>query len=159
MEKLNEAEIVAFFAACENEKDLRECVNRLCEEDPAVTESSRRKAFFSRTRTARRKQLREAELAPFHSEAKRMRHGQKVYFGKRCESFALDWNFQEVKGSEKKIEVGEWCYVWQYQPRKKLLWLCRPKKKCEYGAVIRTAFSISDLKAYEISRAELKFRK
>ena len=159
MEKLNEGHIVSCMANCETEKELRNCKADMMKVDAAVVEYRRRCEIYNRIKAARSKEIRQAMLAPFEAEAKRMRHGQKVYFGNRCESFALDWNFQEVKGSEKKIEVGEWCYVWQYQPRKKLLWLCRPKKKCEYGAVIRTAFSISDLKAYEISRAELKFRK
>ena len=160
MEKFNEAEIVAFFAACENEKDLRECVTRLCEEDPVVAESSRRTDYFSKTRTARRKQLWEAELAPFHSEAKRMRHGQKVYFGKRCNTMAISLHsLKSVKSREKDFEAGDWAYVWQYQPRKKLLWLCRAKEKCVYGAVVRSPFSLRDLKDYKISRTELKCRK
>lgn len=159
MEKLNEGNIVASMAACETEKELRDCKANMMENDAAVTEYYYRRKVYARLKNARSKEIRDAMLAPFDDEAKRMQRGQKVYFGKRCNSVALDWNLRSVKGSEKKIEAGKWCYVWHYQPKAQRLWLCRPGTKCEYKNVIRDHFSLNDMLMYQISRTETKLRK
>ena len=160
MEKLDEAKIVARFAACENKEDLRECESRFYKEDPVIAESKRRHKVYRAMAARRRRQLLEAELAPFHDAAKRMQHGQKVYFGKRCNTDAISLHsLKSIKSHEADFKAGDWAHVWQYQPRKKLLWLCRAKEKCAYGAVIEAPFSLSDIKKYEISRTELECRK
>ena len=159
MKSINEAHIVSCMANCETEKDLRDCKANLMKNDNVIGDYHHRKKIYNRIKNARSQEIRQAMLAPFEDEAKRMESGQKVYFGKRCESVALDWDFKAIKGSTKKIDAGNWCYVWKYQPKSKCLWLCRPGAKHERKNVINDSFSISDLKAYEISRAELKFRK
>ena len=161
MEKLDEAKIVARFAACENKEDLRECESRFYKEDPVIAESTRRHKVYRAMAAQRRRQLLEAELAPFHDAAKQMQHVQKVYFGKSCLGGAINLRdpHQPLFRADKAFKAGDWPYVCQYQPRKKLLWLCRAKEKCAYGAVNEAPFSLSDIKKYEISRTELECRK
>jgi len=151
MEKLNEGHIVSCMANCETEKELRDCKVDMMKVDAAIVEYFHRRKIYNRIKAARSEEIRQAMLAPFEDEAKRMQRGQKVYFGK-C------WIWI-TSGPLKKIEVGEGCYVWQYQPKSKCLWLCRPGTKCERRNMITQSFTLDNMKYYEISRAELKFRK
>jgi len=106
----------------------------------------------------RREVLREEELRPFHEEARRWRQGQKVYFGKPTNRSWL--SFETMRMSKLyDITAGQWCKVWQYQPRKKLLWLCAPGKPCEYWNVIDAPFSLGDVQRDQISRVEPSIRK
>jgi len=147
------------MAKCSTNKEAAELIKTQFANDDVMREARELRLAYTRIKNERCKQIRSAELAPFEDEAKRLRQGQKVYFARSCNSVALDWNLRSVAGSEKKIEAGGWCYVWEYQPKSKALWLCRPGKKCEYKNLIRAAFSVSDMMHYGISRTELKLRK
>ena len=123
MKDFNEAKIVAQMAACENEKELRECMKLIYAEDPVVEASHCRKKILDRIKLDKLKALRKAVLAPFEDEARRMRHGDKVY-----------------------------------QPKKKALWLCKPKQKLLKKNVMYH-FSLDDMEEYKISRTEIASRK
>ncbi|MCK5600731.1 hypothetical protein KAR91_02610 [Candidatus Pacearchaeota archaeon] len=141
------------FAECTTKEEALALVKTLNTEANATIRRN------NKAKNDRLKELRREELAPFEDEAKRWQPGQKVYFATGIESFAMDWNFNTVKGSEKKIQAGQWCRVWQYQPKSKRLWLCRPGTKCERKNVIRDSFSLTSIKELGISRTELELRK
>lgn len=158
MKDFNEAKIVAQMAACENEKELRECMKLIYAEDPVVEASHCRKKILDRIKLDKLKALRKAVLAPFEDEARRMRHGDKVYFGVECSTIEIDWNFNFNDDSRKEVKEGEWCFVWSYQPKKKALWLCKPKQKLLKKNVMYH-FSLDDMEEYKISRTEIASRK
>ena len=150
------------------ESDLTQCTTRqecsaiLTDQfkaDELMKQARERRTAYQRLKNERCKAIRRDELAPFEDQAKRLRKGQKVFFATSLKSVALDWNFRSIKGSEKEIEAGQWCRVWEYQPKAKRLWLCRPGKRCEYKNVIRDSFSVSDMMHHGISRTELALRK
>lgn len=152
-------QIESIFAGCETESDLRAANSNMQKHDPIFEAYFHRKKIYNRLKNARSKEIRAAELAPWEDQAKRLKHGDKVFFGVRFSSEALDTNFRFVPEWSRKIEAGEWCYVWHYQPRAKRLWLCRPGKKCEEANVFPQHFTVSDMMNFEISRTEIALRK
>ena len=151
--------IVAQFAACQTQGELRQLDTALRNVDQVLTTARERNKLYNRLKNERNREIRQAELAPFEDKAKRWKKGQKVYFAKSHNSGSLDWNFNFIKGSGVNIKAGDWCYVWLYQPKAKSLWLCHPKKKCEYANVIRSDFSLNDIMRLGISRTEPAIRK
>lgn len=143
---------LARFEQCQTIKECNAVLKELCQPFYEVT------TRLKKERSARAKAIRTAELEPFHELASRFRRGQKVFFATALNSVALGWDLRSIKGSEKKIEAGQWCRVWEYQPRAKRLWLCRPGKAATYANVITDPFSLRDMKDHGISRTELAVR-
>lgn len=144
---------IARFANCQSRAETDDLSKELSKE---FNETLR---VIRKARNERQKELRRQELNVFHQEARRWKSGQKVYFGTALSSFSLDWNFVTIKGSEKNIKKGDWCRVWEYQPKAKRLWLCKPGTKCEYKNIINSSFSLADIQHHKISRTELAIRK
>jgi len=106
---------------------------------------------------ARCGEIRKAELVPFHEDARSWRQGQKVFFGKSDNRSYMSFSTMRMS-MVYNIKAGQWCRVWEYQPRNKLLWLCYPGKKCEWKNVIDHGFTLGDIQAAEISRTEIAIR-
>lgn len=139
------------FDNCTTKPDATALLNKL------NTEPKRTIRLNSEAYRERCKEIRKDELAPFHEIAKQFQYRDKVYFGKADER---DW-FNLVSCTISKnyrIKAGQWCYVWEYQPRAKRLWLCHPGKKCEYKNLISTSFGLGDIQRLEILRTELEIR-
>ena len=143
---------LARFANCQTKEEAETLLKELCQPFNAVTSQ------FKKARTRRVVELRKAELAPFHELASRFRPGQKVYFATGIKSCALDWSFNHIPGSDKDIKAGDWCRVYQYQPKVRRLWLCRPGLPCTRANVIRDSFSLRAMMDLGISRTELSVR-
>ena len=153
------AQIEQRFATCTTHKEVLEVQASILETNPLICEARALRNSISTFKSNKEKELRAAERAPFEDEAKSFRKGQKVYFAKSCKSVAIGWDLRRIKGSEKKIEAGDWCYVWEYQPKARQLWLCQPRKACKYENVIRSSFSISEMMHHGIRKTELNLRK
>lgn len=163
MNTSNDVEIVSQFesalGACTTRHEAADLLKSQYADDELLRQASERRKAYQRLKNERCKTIRREQLAPFDDEARRFKRGQKVFFKKSIKSFALGWNLQSIKGSEKRIEAGDWCRVWQYQPQAKRLWLCRPGKQATHANVIRDCFSLTDMMDLGISRTELALRK
>ena len=102
-------------------------------------------------------EIRKVELAPYHDKAKRWKHGQKVYLGIGDNLSYMSFETMRITKSY-LIKTSEWCYVWQYQSRKKILWLCQPGKKCEYKNLIDRPFTLDSIERHKTSRTEPSIR-
>lgn len=145
------------FAGCSDRAALREVEGRLKKTDELLIAAAAQQATYSELKKKHIRRIRDELCRPFHEEAKRWQHGDKVFFGARFQSswFSLD----TLRISDRcKIERGEWCRVYVYQPRKKLAWLCWPGDSCCRANVIEQPFTLSDLQRYGISRTELDLR-
>lgn len=147
------------LSQCTTRQECGDALKATFADDDLLRQARERRTAYQKLKNERCKAIRRDELAPFEDQAKRFRKGQKVFFAKSLKSCALDWNFNFIKGADKEIEAGDWCRVWEYQPKAKRLWLCRPGTKCEYDNVIRDSFSLSDMLNHGISRTELALRK
>ena len=107
---------------------------------------------------ARCREIRAVELEPTHDECKRWKHGQKVYFGKGDNLTRMYFEPRAEFVKEYDIKPGDWCYVWQYQKRKKYAWLCQPGKACEWDNIINHSFSLDELERKQVSRTEPAIR-
>lgn len=163
MNATTEVNIVAQF-----EQAIAECTDRTaCGQllkdayaaDDLLKQAQERRVAYQKIKNERCKQIRADALAPFEDEARRFKQGQKVYFAKRCHSDTMGWDFKFIKGGSKRIDSGQWCRVWQYQPKSRSLWLCKPGMKCEHQNLIRVSFSLGEMLEHGISRTELKLRK
>jgi len=97
--------------------------------------------------------------APYHDEAKRWKHGDKVFFGKSDNRSYMSFEDRISITKDYDIKAGQWCRVWEYQSRKKVAWLCHPGKKLEWDNIIEHGFTLRDLRNAEISRVEIDIRK
>lgn len=102
---------------------------------------------------AREKALRLEHQQPFHERCKAWSHGDTVYFGRDCKTF--DFCFDGSFRKRVEIEAGQPVYVWQYQPRKRRLWLSRSKGQDPFPR----PFSLREVEEYDIRRTELDVRK
>ena len=107
----------------------------------------------------RRKEINAVLDAPYHAEAKRWKHGDKVYFGKADNLSHINFAGRIGVKTAYDIKAGQWCRVWEYQSRKKIAWLCQPGKKLEWDNIIDHGFTLRDLRKAEISRVEIDIRK
>lgn len=140
------------FGDCQDQAAAKELMEELCKPFYAITTQ------FKKARSARVKELRIAELQPFHEMACRWKPGQKVYFAHGLDSCSLNWSFRPIKGSERKIKAGDWCRVYQYQTRAKRLWLCKPGKPYNQANLMNACFSVREIMELGISRTELAIR-
>ena len=136
---------------CETKDEAQKLLDERCVE-PREAIREFKKAFKDRCA-----EIRKAELVPFHADCVSWRQGQKVFFGKSdnlsymsFDTFKMDTLYN--------IKAGQWCRVWEYQPRAKRLWLCYPGKKCEWNNIIDHGFSLSEIQRCEISRTEIAIR-
>lgn len=157
MSKLTMNEVKQRFAAATTKQQLREEINTVLNEDDVLAEARTRRKEINRLKNERQREIEAAELAPFEDEAKRLQHGQKVYFERRCEIDHFGFDFKFRKGA--RVNAGQWCRVWKYQPKAKRLWLCEPGKPAKYENVINHNFSLRDMREYGISRTEIALRK
>jgi hypothetical protein len=153
---MNQKELESRLATCTTLPELREVVTELKKADPVLTAAHAQGTMYNRAKNARAKEIRVAELEPFHQDAKRWKHGDKVFFGKSLKRDFMDWNFNFQRGE--RIEKGQWCKVYCYQPRKKLAWIGKPMSKTvKRGELI--CLSLRDIIDYQVSRTELEIRK
>ncbi len=106
----------------------------------------------------RRKEIGAVLDAPYHDEAKRWKHGDKVYFGKSDNRSYMSFGDRILVTKDYDIKAGQWCRVWEYQARKKVAWLCQPGKALKYDNIINHGFSVRDLRKAEVSRVEIDLR-
>lgn len=139
------------FEKCKTKAEAQTLLDGLCTE-PRLEIADYKKAFNKRC-----KRIREDELYPFHLLAKQFQHGDKVYFGKADSAQWMDMVALKVTDNY-SIKAGAWCYVWKYQPRAKILWLCHPGKKLAFVNIIDHAFSVAQIQRLEISRVEPEIR-
>ena len=139
------------FDNCTTKPDATALLNKL------NTEPKRTIRLNSEAYRERCKKIRKDELAPFHEIAKQFQYGDKVYFGKADERMWFDLENCRIS-KDYRIDKGQWCYVWGYQPKAKRLWLCHPGKKCERKNIISTSFGLGDIQKLEILRTELEIR-
>jgi hypothetical protein len=156
MTNLTMSEVEQTFADCKDRDELREALSTILAEDQVLKDALERKKAIQRLKGTRAKEIEKAELAPYEDEARRWKHGQKVYFGRDCQidHFGFDLKFR--RGA--RVKKGEWCRVYQYQPRAKRLWLCQPGKSADRRNVMNHDFGLRDIKDYQISRTELELR-
>ncbi len=109
--------------------------------------------------SGRRKELNAVLDAPYHDEAKRWKHGDKVFFGKADNLSYMSFGDRIGMDTSYDIKAGQWCRVWEYQSRKKVAWLCHPGKAFKFENVIDHAFSLRNLRNAEVSRVEIDLRK
>jgi hypothetical protein len=107
----------------------------------------------------RRKEINAELQAPYHDEAKRWKHGDKVYFGKSDNRSGMSFNDRIQMHRYYDIKAGQWCRVWEYQSRKKIAWLCQPGKPLKYENIIDHGFTLRDLQDADVSRVEPEIRK
>jgi len=139
------------FESCITKDEAKELLTKFNAEPNRII-SENRKAF-----KARCLEIRKVELAPYHDEAKRWRKSQKVYFSTGDNLAYMSFETMQMTKTY-DIKPGQWCYVWQYQPRAKVLWLCHPGKKCEWNNIIDHAFTLSSIERCKISRTEPELR-
>jgi len=139
------------FETCDTKEQAQTLLKDLNAE-PREIIGQNKKAYSERCR-----EIRKAELVPFHEDARSWRQGQKVFFGKPDNRLYMSFDTMKTH-TIYNIKAGQWCRVWEYQPRNKLLWLCRPGKKCEWKNVIDHGFTLGDIQAAEISRTEIAIR-
>lgn len=139
------------FDACTTKAEVKDLLKELNAEPYRIIRDNKKAC------TERCKIIRKAELAPYHDVAKRWKQGQKVYFGTGDNLSYLSFETMRMT-KEYDIKPGQWCYVWHYQPKVKLLWLCHPGKKCEFKNVINRAFSLDRIERCKISRTEPAIR-
>ena len=108
---------------------------------------------------ARRKEISDVLDAPYHDEAKRWKHGDKVYFGKSDNRSYMSFEPRILISKDYDIKAGQWCRVWEYKSRKKIAWLCHPGKALKWDNIIEHGFTLRDLRKAEVSRVELDIRK
>ena len=141
------------FTKCESRQ---ECLDLLKEFNAPLLEivSTNKRACKKRSG-----EIHQASLLPYHDEAKRWKHGDKVYFGKSDNRSGVSFNDRIRMHKYYDIKAGQWCRVWEYQSRKKIAWLCQPGKPLKFENVIDHGFTLTDLKHAEISRVEMDIRK
>lgn len=154
----NHDDITQTFDACTTLKELHRVDKEWREFDLLwIKWRDRRKAYRAEHKRRERELWKEL-FAPYHDEAKRWKQGQKVYFGKGDNRSGMTFDtFQIIKYYD--IKAGEWCRVWEYQPRNKIAWLCQPGKPCKFENVIDHAFTLRDLYHAKVSRVEPKLRR
>lgn len=106
----------------------------------------------------RRHELNAELQAPYHDEAKRWRHGDKVYFGKADNLSQMFFEGGFRMDTTYNIKAEQWCRVWEYQSRKKIAWLCQPGKALKFENVIDHGFTLRDLQKADVSRVEPDIR-
>ena len=139
------------FTKCESRQ---ECLDLLKEFNASLLEvvSTNKKACKKRSG-----EIHQASLLPYHDEAKRWQHGDKVYFGKSDNRSGMTFD-DLIIHTYYNVKAGQWCKVWKYQSRKKIAWLCQPGKPCKFENVIDVAFTLTNLKDAEVSRTEIELR-
>ena len=139
------------FATCTTKDEAKHLLKEL-NDNPYRIIAENKKAFKERC-----SEIRVVELAPYHEDAKRWKQGQKVYFGTGDNRSWMSFETMRIT-KDYDIKPGDWCFVWHYKPRKKILWLCHPGKKCEFKNVIRSCFSLDSIERCKISRTEIALR-
>ena len=139
------------FDSCQTKDEAKTLLESLNVE-PRTIIAANKKAF-----NVRCKEIRRVELIPYHEEAKRWKQGQKVYFGTGDNMSFMSFETMRIT-KDYDIKRGDWCFVWHYMPRAKILWLCYPGKKCEFKNVIRSSFSLGAIERCKISRTEIALR-
>lgn len=152
------SKIVAQVADCGTNKEISDAIKQAFADDPVIADANQRRKALNQIKRDAERQLTNLRNEPWHDEAKRWKRGDKVYFARGIDSFMFGWDFKPVRGSEKKIKSGDWCYVWSYHPRSKYAWLCKPKSKCTYANIINSTFGIREIRELGISRVEPKMR-
>lgn len=133
------------FAKCETAKEVTNLSFKL-------------KTKIAGLAKVRRIELRKVIEAPYHDEARRWKHGDKVFFGKSDNCSFMSFGDRISMTQTYDIKEGQWCRVWEYQSRKKIAWLCHPGKPCEWDNIIDHGFTLRDLTDAKVSRTEIKSR-
>lgn len=158
MKPIDEKAIIARFESCQTQEERRALSKEVMDADELLAAARDRRKFYNRLNRETERAIINAINDLTHDEVKRWKHGQKVYFGTSLDSISMGWDLKFIKATEKKIAKGDWCYIWEYQPKARRLWLCKPGKPCKYENVFPESFSLRDVRDHQISRTELAIR-
>lgn len=153
-----EASIFDALGCCETRVEVRDKKAQLMDADPVLQAAKTRRSIYSAATAAALAAIRQREIAPYEDEAKRWKHGDTVYFGRAANRSVMSMSTLKARRLY-DLPKGAACTVYQYQPRKKIAWLCPPGVPCAHHNVIDCAFTLDDLQRGDVSRVELALRK